>query len=271
MPSILNHLAITTDNYNTLGMFYRTYFDRAVSGDTNRERRPISLGDGYVGITPIPRRSGRRACIDYFSIEVEIFEETNAKIVQFYPDLEIVERPSGRPFASFSTHDPAGNYFDLSQIGHGNRSEVYEMKRWKQDITITHFAIRVIEVERVANFYSKIFGLKSINDPGKDRGHRFTDIRVTMSILRWKISDFYESGIEQLAMDHIGFRASNLNSFIRRVDKWTNENPHIAPRLIGFTDKCKARLALLKRSPYAAYSLTDPDGNLTTVSETPNC
>ncbi|MBI77798.1 MAG: hypothetical protein CMM53_08495 [Rhodospirillaceae bacterium] len=79
MPSILNHLAITTDNYNTLGMFYRTYFDRAVSGDTNRERRPISLGDGYVGITPIPMRSGRRTCIDYFSIEVEFFLKQTRK------------------------------------------------------------------------------------------------------------------------------------------------------------------------------------------------
>lgn len=271
MPSKLNHLAITTDNYTTLGMFYRTYFDMAVSGDTNRERRAISVGDGYVGITLIPRRSGRRAGIDHFGIEVENFEETCAKIVQFYPDLEIVERPSGRPFASFSTHDPAGNYFDLSQIGHGNRSEVYEMESWKQDITINHFAIRVIEVERVTNFYSKIFGLEAINDPGKDGGHRFTDGRVTMSILPWKISDFDGSGIEQPAMDHIGFRVPDLNSYIRRVDNLTNENPHIAPRPIGFNDEGKARLALLKRSPYAAYSLSDPDGNLITVSETPNC
>ena len=30
----LNHLAITTDHYTTLGMFYRAVFGMKVSGDT---------------------------------------------------------------------------------------------------------------------------------------------------------------------------------------------------------------------------------------------
>ena len=64
MSAKLNHLAITTDNYTTLGMFYRAYFDMNVSGDTDRERRAISVGDGYVGVTLIPRRAGRRAGIE---------------------------------------------------------------------------------------------------------------------------------------------------------------------------------------------------------------
>ena len=34
----LNHLAITTDQYTVLGMFYRAYFDMTVSGDIERER-----------------------------------------------------------------------------------------------------------------------------------------------------------------------------------------------------------------------------------------
>src|SRR5262245_94469 len=33
----LNHLAITTDHYTTLGMFYRAVFGMKVSGDTSRE------------------------------------------------------------------------------------------------------------------------------------------------------------------------------------------------------------------------------------------
>ena len=58
MSDKLNHLAITTDNYTVLSMFYRAYFNMTVSGDTDRERQAISVGDGYVGITLIPRRAG---------------------------------------------------------------------------------------------------------------------------------------------------------------------------------------------------------------------
>ena len=57
----LNHLAIRTDKYTMLGMFYRAYFGMTASGDTDRERRAISVGDGYVGITLIPRHAERRA------------------------------------------------------------------------------------------------------------------------------------------------------------------------------------------------------------------
>jgi predicted enzyme related to lactoylglutathione lyase len=267
MSAKLNHLAITTDNYTTLGMFYRAYFDMTVSGDTDRERRAISVGDGYVGVTLIPRRAGRRAGIDHFGIEVEDFDTTCAKLAERYPDIQVVERPSGRPFASFSTHDPAGNYFDLSQIGHANRAEVYDMDSWQQETSISHFALRVREAERVAAFYGEIFGLEPSNDPGKDGGFRFSDGRVTMSILPWKISDFDGSGIEQPAMDHIGFRVPDLDAFIEKVERLTNDNPHIAPRRIAFNDEGKARLALHKRCPYGTYALADPDGNLLDVAQ----
>ena len=92
MSAKLNHLAITTDNYTTLGMFYRAYFDMNVSGDIDRERRAISVGDGYVGVTLIPRRAGRRAGIDHFGIEVEDFDATCAKLAERYPYIEVVER-----------------------------------------------------------------------------------------------------------------------------------------------------------------------------------
>jgi predicted enzyme related to lactoylglutathione lyase len=263
----LNHLAITTDNYTLLGMFYRACFDMQVSGVTDRERSAISVGDGYVGLTLIPRRAGRRAGIDHFGIEVEDFDECCARIAKRYPDIEVVKRPGNRPFASFSTHDPAGNYFDLSQIGHDNRAEVYDMEKWKQEISITHFAIRVREAERVAAFYADVFELEPRNDPGEDGGFRFTDGRVTMSILPWKISDFDGSGIEQPAMDHIGFQVPDLDAFKDKIEGLKTLNPHIAPRPIAFNDEGKARLALHQRCPYGGYSIADPDGNLLDVSE----
>ena len=121
----LNHLAITSDHYTLLGMFYRAMFGLKASGDTAREIGAISVGDGYVGMTIIPRRGGRKAGLDHFGIEVEDLDKVRSKVAKKYPDIEIVKRPGNRPFASYSAHDPAGNYFDLSQPGHENRAEVY--------------------------------------------------------------------------------------------------------------------------------------------------
>ena len=142
----LNHLAITTDNYTVLGMFYRAAFGMMVSGDTAREIGAISVGDGYVGMTLIPRRGGRKAGLDHFGIEVADLDKVRDKVAKKYPDIEIVKRPGNRPFASYSAHDPAGNYFDLSQPGHENRAEVYAKGAWKQDNTISHFALRKVKI-----------------------------------------------------------------------------------------------------------------------------
>ena len=126
----LNHLAITSDHYTLLGMFYRAMFGLKASGDTAREIGTISVGDGYVGMTIIPRRGGRKAGLDHFGIEVEDLDKVRSKVAKKYPDIEIVKRPGNRPFASYSAHDPAGNYFDLSQPGHENRAEVYAKGGW---------------------------------------------------------------------------------------------------------------------------------------------
>ena len=88
-----------------------------------------------------------------------------------------------------------------------------------------------------------------------------------MSILPWKISDFDGSGIEQPAMDHIGFKVPNLNEFITKAEDLKTQNPHIAPRDISFNKEGEARLALQKRCPYGSYSIADPDGNLIDVAQ----
>ena len=169
MSGKLNHLAITTDHYATIGMFYRAVFGMKVSGDTSREMSAISVGDGYVGMTIIPRRGGRKAGLDHFGIEVEDLDKVREKMAKKYPDIEIVKRPGNRPFASYSAHDPAGNYFDLSQQGHENRAEVYAKGEWKQDNTISHFALRARHAGKMAEFYSDMFDLEARNVSGRAR------------------------------------------------------------------------------------------------------
>jgi len=198
----LNHLAITSDHYTLLGMFYRAMFGLKASGDTAREIGAISVGDGYVGMTLIPRRGGRKAGLDHFGIEVEDLDKVRSKVAKKYPDIEIVKRPGNRPFASYSAHDPAGNYFDLSQPGHENRAEVYAKGEWKQDTTFSHFAIRAREAERLADFYTDLFELEARNLPSEEGGYHLTDGRMTMAIVPWKISSFNGAGIEQPGPEH---------------------------------------------------------------------
>jgi predicted enzyme related to lactoylglutathione lyase len=269
----LNHLAITTDQYTLLGMFYRAAFGLKVSGDTARELSAISVGDGYVGMTLIPRRGGRKAGLDHFGIEVEDLEKVRAKVARKYPDIEIVKRPGNRPFASYSAHDPAGNYFDLSQPGHENRAEVYaenernKGERKQDTTTFSHFALRVREAERVANFYTDVFELEARNAPAEDGGYHLTDGRMTMAILPWRISSFNGAGIEQPGMDHIGFRVGDIDVFKSQLDKLAKTNICLAPKPIDFDSEGAARLALLRKCPYGRFQLADPDGTLIDVDQ----
>jgi catechol 2,3-dioxygenase-like lactoylglutathione lyase family enzyme len=190
-----------------------------------------------------------------------------SKVAKKYPDIEIVKRPGNRPFASYSAHDPAGNYFDLSQPGHENRAEVYAKSEWKQDTTFSHFALRARDAQRVADFYVDVFELEARNLPTEDGGYQLTDGRMTMAILPWKISSFNGAGIEQPGMDHIGFRVPSLDQFKSHIDKLAKTNICLAPKPIDFDSEGAARLALLKKCPHGRVQLADPDGTLIDVEE----
>lgn len=263
----LNHLAITSDRYTLLGMFYRAMFGLKASGDTAREIGAISVGDGYVGMTLIPRRGGRKAGLDHFGIEVEDLAKVRQKVARKYSDIEIVKRPGNRPFASYSAHDPAGNYFDLSQPGHENRAEVYAKDAWQQETTFSHFAIRARDAERLAEFYTDVFELEARNLPSEEGGYYLTDGRMTMAILPWKISSFNGAGIEQPGMDHIGFRVPDLQAFSANLDMVTKTNIQLAAKPIPFDDEGAARLKLLQKCPHGALQLADPDGTLIDVAQ----
>src|SRR5262245_32645704 len=98
----LNHMAITTHNQQTIVMFYRTVSGLTGSGYTSLEMSAISVGDGYTGMTLIPRRGGRKAGLDHFGIEVQDLEKVREKVAKKYPGIEIVKRPGNRSFASYS-------------------------------------------------------------------------------------------------------------------------------------------------------------------------
>src|SRR5215510_16082203 len=190
MASRINHVAITSDHYAINARFYEALFGMKTARKPLPPARAISIGDGYVGMTHIPRRDGRTSGLDHFGIEVDDIEDTIARMRKF--DSEALKRPPIRPYAAYSAHDPDTNIFDLSQKNIGFQKDVYaensererEAKR-----TISHIALRTRNAEHCAQFYAEVFGLPLLNRPTDDK-YYLSDGRVTLVIIPWKIEDY---------------------------------------------------------------------------------
>ena len=120
----IKHLAIISDNYALLSRFYEALFGMK-TGKSPRPESAVAIGDGYVGMNIIPQKLGRQAGLEHFGLEVEDVEKVGARLREKYPSVQLIKRPTNRPFAGISTHDPEGYVFDLSQQDMTNRAEVY--------------------------------------------------------------------------------------------------------------------------------------------------
>src|SRR5438874_4649522 len=120
----INHVAIISHQYNTLGKFYEAVFGLKLPA-RGRPASAITIGDGYVGLNLIPRRDGYVGGIDHFGMVVDDVEPVLERMKRKHKNAAIVKRPSTRPFAAYSGHDPDGNVFDLAQKKEDARKEVY--------------------------------------------------------------------------------------------------------------------------------------------------
>ncbi len=262
----MKHLAIVSENYALLGRFYEAVFRMRTSGRA-RPEGAVVVGDGYVGVNINPRRAGRQAGFDHFGFEVEDVEKVFSRLKAKYPAVHVLKRPGNRPFAGLSTHDPAGNVFDLSQRGMENRTDVYEDAAWKQDRTIHHFALRAVNPEPIAQFYLDLFELQPLEKPRGDPNFYLSDGRVIFMVMPWSINDYQGSGIERPALDHIGFKVENIEGFKRDLQAITERNPSLSARTIGLGPEGQARLSLFEKCPYGKFHIADLDGVMIDVCE----
>ncbi len=260
MASKINHVAIMSGNYALESKFYESMFGMRNSAKA-RPTRAVSIGDGYVGMNINPRRAGRPGRLDHFGIQVDDLEATTARMKEKYPKVDILKRPSTRPFAAFSTHDPDGNVFDLTQAKGGNLKDVYTHNDWQQDRTICHVGIRTMNAEACAEFYMSMFDLKPANLP-IDNAYGVTDGRMTIILMPWSIHDYANTGIVGPGMDYIGFKVENLEKFKEDVQTISDNNPLIAPSPVGTGPEGKARLEFLQRTSLGSWHIADPDGVL---------
>ena len=262
----MKHLAIVSSNVNAEGNFYREVFALKRSG-LARAGGAVVVRDGYVGLNLNPRAPGRQAGFDHFGFEVQDLNLVFDRLKQKYPKVRVLKRPTNRPFAGISTHDPAGNVFDLSQQGMENRRDLYTDADQEMPRKISHFGLRVLEPEQIAEFYRTLFELTELEKPADDPNHYLSDGKVMLAILPWQITDFEGSGIERPALDHIGFKVESMARFKADLEKYTAAHtPAVEDRPEKNIER-EARQKLFSKCWFGQFQTSDPDGVLIDVAE----
>jgi catechol 2,3-dioxygenase-like lactoylglutathione lyase family enzyme len=262
MTAKLKHIALVGDNYALQGKFYEAAFGMRTAAEA-RPERAVTLSDGYVGLNINPRKPGRPAGLDHFGLEVDELEPVLERLRK-YPEVQIVGRPSTRPFAGLSTHDPAGNVFDLSQREMANRASVYVEAEKPAARHISHIALRTLQVERLAQFYADVFGLRPTQ---RDANFHLSDGRVTLVLMPWRITDYEGTGIVRPGPDHFGFDVESLAAVKQRLQELGDNNPHLRAReLAGREGEARSRL-FERCCPLGSYRLADVDGVLLDIAE----
>jgi catechol 2,3-dioxygenase-like lactoylglutathione lyase family enzyme len=262
----INHVAIVSRDYAQLAQFYEAVFGMRTSAKT-RPGSAVTVGDGYVGLNINPRRAGRAAGLDHFGIEVEDAETAFERMRKNYPSVKWLKRPSNRPFAGITTHDPDGNVFDISQKDMKNRTSVYVENDGKANPRhINHVAMRTMRPAEMADFFYDVFELAPGNKKPDDRNHYATDGRVTLVIMPWEITDYEGTGIITPGMDHIGFKVENMQTFKADVERIAADNSRLAPAPMTGKEG-KALEQLFRRScPLGTYQMADCDGILIDIA-----
>jgi predicted enzyme related to lactoylglutathione lyase len=263
----LNHIAIISENYARASKFYESVFGMKTSPNA-RPARAVTVGDGYVGLNINPRYAGRPGHLDHFGIQVEDAETAFERMRKHYPKLAWIKRPGNRPFAGITSHDMDGNVFDISQSNMENRRDMYEENTGVSETHISHFALRTMNPDAMAEFYHSVFELQPLTKKAGDPNHYLSDGHITMVIMPWRITDYIGTGIPLPAMEHIGFTVKNLAEFKVNTDKIFAENPLLAPLQLGTGAEGLRRLELTQDScPLYGHHLTDADGILLSVVE----
>lgn len=266
MPTRIRHIAIVSDRYALEGRFYEALFGMKTAAD-KRPERAVTVSDGYIGLNINPRKAGRPAGLDHFGLEVDDVEEIYARLRKRYPDIQVLKRPGSRPFAGVSTHDPAGNIFDLSQQDMENRTSVYVEAERRQARHIDHMAIRTLDAERAAEFYAEVYELEPIKKNAGDPYFYLTDGRVTLVLMPWNLLDYAGTNIVRPGPDHIGFKVESVQAVKERLQTLVDDNPQLRPLAIAGGEEGQARLKLFKGCTYGSFHLADVDGVLIDISE----
>jgi catechol 2,3-dioxygenase-like lactoylglutathione lyase family enzyme len=265
----INHMAMISPNYALLGKFYESVFGLRPPVKS-RPDSSVTVGDGYVGLNILPKRDGYFGGLDHFGIVVDDVEAVRQRMQRKHRGTNIVKRPSTRPFAAYSGHDPDGNVFDLAQKRDDTRSDIYAQQAsegWTQERRLNKFALRTVNAEACAEFYAEVFELEPVQRNAAGPGHHLSDGRVTLSILPWSIGLFEGMAIKRPGPDHIGFKVEDLESFKSHVEAVAAKNSYLAPIALGGSKESEVRKRHFIGGASGKWQMTDPDGTWIDITD----
>ena len=260
----INHVAICSPNWPMMARFYEAVF--GLQASETRKSRPISganIGDGYVGLNINPVRDGYVGGLDHFGMTVDDVETVMERARQKFPESSVVKRPSTRPFAAYSAHDPDGNVFDLAERKKSKLDGVYADQANETrvpDRYINKYAIRTMHPEKCADFYMEVLELEPLNKKTSAPGYHLTDGRVVLSLLPWSIPVFEGMAIKRPGPDHFGFKVESVDALKQTIQEVIGGCSYLAPMPMGGAKESDVRKALLAKSATGKYQLTDPGG-----------
>ncbi len=259
----INHMALISPNFATLERYYRSMFRFDISLARDAESSCI-VSDGYVGLNILPRRDGYMGGLDHFGLKVDSIAEVEERMKSAHPKAAIVKRPSTRPFAAYSGHDPDGNVFDLSEKRGDNLKDVHAKPPEgyaERACKFERFAIRTMNAEICAEFYANVFSLELKNRRQGDPNYHLSDGNVTLSVMPWSIDMFVGMSIKRPGPDHLGIKVADIGEFKREEQRIGEKNTFIASRLLGGSKESEVRKTLIEASTLGDYVTADPDGN----------
>src|SRR5437773_12203801 len=95
----INHVALISHQYNTLGKFYEAVFGLKSSAK-GRPASAITIGDGYMGLNLIPRRDGYVEGMDQLGMVVDDDEPVHERMSRRHTHTASVNPPPPRLFAA---------------------------------------------------------------------------------------------------------------------------------------------------------------------------
>ena len=266
----IRHVAMYTHNYDAVVRFYETIFGmkRMTSGavDETGKQNPNRghISDGVIGMAILHRYAGIQSGLDHYGFEVEDLDEFKRRMEKYYPSTLIVKALEDVPFAGLRSHDPAGTQFDIAQVGVGNVREGYAQEGWDQPRWINHISIRARNPAEVAEFYMKVFELRSVEGFREGGTMCLTDGKVKL-LLRPCDNSLYR-GLRE-GLDHIGFKVESVDHTKANLEELARSAPESAARNVAVGRHGHMIEEDLKRCRLGQHFVSDPDGVLLDVAE----
>ncbi len=161
MKAKLVHIAVRSANPRALADFYKRAFGLS---EVLSNRKAVDLWDGYLFLAINPPTANGPMGLNHFGFLVENVDALRP-VLERAGASKVEARPAGRSFTDWRVHDPEGNPIDLSSRGYDTiPAERLENPREDGAMNeVRRLVIRTQNPERLAEFYTEVFGLAAKN------------------------------------------------------------------------------------------------------------